>query len=212
MQTIRGRFDGSSIELLEDAPIADETYVLVTFLDSNLGMAAARGQRLKSARDSLRPPHIYSEELRKQMASQYRRYTIGSIMTRRVISVLPSTKVSSALHIMRLQGITSVLVEPGGSGEWGIMTMRDLLKRVVMTDRSLEEVEVSEVASRPLITVSPDMSLLECSKLLVQNGIRRVVVKQNDQYVGIVSDTDIFQTVEEHGWGSIRPEASASAE
>ncbi len=172
MQTIRGRFDGSSIELLEDAPIADETYVLVTFLDSNLGMAAARGQRLKSARDSLRPPHIYSEELRKQMASQYRRYTIGSIMTRRVISVLPSTKVSSALHIMRLQGITSVLVEPGGSGEWGIMTMRDLLKRVVMTDRSLEEVEVSEVASRPLITVSPDMSLLECSKILVQNGIR----------------------------------------
>ena len=212
MQTIRGRFDGSSIELLEDAPIADETYVLVTFLDSNLGMAAARGQRLKSARDSLRPPHIYSEELRKQMASQYRRYTIGSIMTRRVISVLPSTKVSSALHIMRLQGITSVLVEPGGSGEWGIMTMRDLLKRVVMTDRSLEEVEVSEVTSRPLITVTPDMSLLECSKILVQNGIRRVVVKQDDQYVGIVSDTDIFQTVEEHGWGSIRPEAGAPAE
>jgi isocitrate dehydrogenase len=105
---------------------------------------------------------------------------------------------------MRLQGITSVLVEPDGEGEWGIMTMRDLLKRVVLEDRSPDDVTVGDIATKPLITVSPDTSLLECSNLLVQNNIRRMVVKQDDQYIGIVSDTDIFQTVEEHGWGPVR--------
>ncbi len=204
MQTVRGRFNGSAIELLEEAPIDGVAYVLVTFLEGNMETAAARGLRITSPRDSLRPPHIYSEELRRQMASQYQRYTIGAIMTRRVISVLSSTQVTNALHIMRLQGITSVLVEPDGEGEWGIMTMRDLLKRVVLEDRSPDDVTVGDIATKPLITVSPDTSLLECSNLLVQHNIRRMVVNQDDQYIGIVSDTDIFQTVEEHGWGPVR--------
>lgn len=210
MQTVRGRFNGTHIELLEEIPTSGEAYVLVTFLEGNMETAAARGLRITSPHDSLRPPHIYSEELRRQMASQYQRYTIGSIMTRRVISVLSSTRVVNALHIMRLQGITSVLVEPdtndmADTGEWGIMTMRDLLKRVVLEDRSPDDVVVGEIASKPLITVSPDTSLLECSKLMIQHTIRRVVVKQDEQYIGIVSDTDIFQTVEEHGWGLVRP-------
>jgi isocitrate dehydrogenase len=204
MQTVRGRFNGSAIELLEESPTDGVAYVLVTFLEGNMETAAARGLRITSPRDSLRPPHIYSEDLRRQMASQYQRYTIGAIMTRRVISVLSSTQVTNALHIMRLQGITSVLVEPDGEGEWGIMTMRDLLKRVVLEDRSPDDVTVGDIATKPLITVSPDTSLLECSNLLVQNNIRRMVVKQDDQYIGIVSDTDIFQTVEEHGWGPVR--------
>jgi isocitrate dehydrogenase len=55
--------------------------------------------------------------------------------------------------------------------------------------------------SSPVITVSPNTSLRECSALMLEKDIRRVVVAQGNEIVGIVSDTDIFSAVEERGWG-----------
>lgn len=83
----------------------------------------------------------------------------------------------------------------------GIMTMRDVLQKIVAADRSPEEVVVNALASRPLVYVSPDMSLRDCSKLMIDKNIRRAAVRERDQIVGIISDTDIFQVVEERGWG-----------
>lgn len=202
MQTVRGYFNGTSIELLEDAPTESTAYVLITFLEGGLATASARGQRLRVAQEAQQPPQVYSEQLRKQMDSQYRKFTVGAIMTRRLISVLSSATVNDALHIMREQGITSVLVEPenNGAGEWGIMTMRDLLKQMVTPHTSPDQVKVRDIATKPLITVSPDTSLSECGKLMIESNIRRIVVVQNDHHIGIISDTDIFQFVEEYGW------------
>lgn len=203
MQTIRGKYNGATVDLIDEVPFEDEAYVLITFLEGNLETAAARERRM-SKRDSIRPPHFYGEDLRKKMAVQYRRYTIGSIMTRRLVNVPPSTKVASALHIMRLQGITSILVEPDSDGTWGIMTTRDLLKQIVIAERSPEEVTVGDIASKPLISVPPDMSLRDCSAMMMEQNVRRLVVEQEGKYIGIISDTDIFQIVEERGWGSVR--------
>jgi isocitrate dehydrogenase len=203
MQTVRGHFDGTRIELLENAPVEGDAHVLVTFLEGGLEVAAARSYRLQPAKDALRPPHVYSEELRKQMASQYRRFTVGSIMTRKIIEVKPTTSVATALHIMRSQGITSVLVSPDSSGEWGIMTMRDMLQQIVIADRDTNKVMVADVASRPLICVTTETSLRDCSQLMLESNVRRLVVCENQQPVGIISDTDIFQIVEERGWGAL---------
>ena len=43
--TVRGRFDGKTIELLEPPPVDEETFVLVTFLEGPLETAAARESR-----------------------------------------------------------------------------------------------------------------------------------------------------------------------
>jgi isocitrate dehydrogenase len=81
--------------------------------------------------------------------------------------------------------------------------MRDVLQKIVAADRSPEEVAVNELASRPLVYVSPEMSLRDCSKLMIDRNIRRAAVRERDRIVGIISDTDIFQVVEERGWGPL---------
>jgi isocitrate dehydrogenase len=115
------------------------------------------------------------------------------------------SSVASAIHTMHQLGITSILVEPDESGEWGIMTMRDVLRRIVSVERSPEEVQVGELTTRPLIYVPPDMSLRDCSKLMIDSNIRRAVVREHGRPVGIISDTDIFQIVEDRGWGPATP-------
>jgi isocitrate dehydrogenase len=208
MQTVRGRFTGKTIELLDDPPTNEETYVLVTFLEGSLETAAAREQRRRGVSVALYSLDRYSAPLKQRLGAPppeettvHRPFTVGEVMTRKVITIAPGETAARAIHTMHQHGITSILVEPDESGEWGIMTMRDVLKRIVSADRSPEVVTVGEITTRPLIYVPPDMSLRDCSKLMIETNIRRAVVREHGRPVGIISDTDIFQVVEERGWG-----------
>ena len=129
-------------------------------------------------------------------------HTVGEIMTSPVITVSASMPAEEALHLMREKKIHSVIVEPDGpGGAFGIMTQRDLLRKVIAADRPLLNVTVKDLMSSPLITVSPATTIKQCSIIMLDANIRRAVVMQGGKLVGIVSDTDIFQSVEERGWG-----------
>lgn len=115
-------------------------------------------------------------------------------------SIAASATVDEAMHQMRENNISSILVEPDGSGAWGIMTQRDIVMKIVGANKSAANVKVSEIASRPLVTVPSDLSLRRVSQTMIDNRVRRVVVESNEQPVGIVSETDLFRIVEEFGW------------
>jgi isocitrate dehydrogenase len=129
-------------------------------------------------------------------------HTVGEIMTNEVATVPASMPVEDALRLMRQRGIHSVIVEPEQSGgAYGIMTQRDLLRKIVAADRPLLNVTVRDLMSSPLITVSPDTTIRQCSIIMLDANIRRAAVMKDGKLVGIISDTDIFQSVEERGWG-----------
>jgi isocitrate dehydrogenase len=129
-------------------------------------------------------------------------HTVGEIMTAEVVAVPPSMPAEDALHLMRQKAIHSLLVEPEQpGGAYGIMTMRDLLRKVVAADRPLMHVTVRDLMTSPLITVSPDTTIRQCSIIMLDANIRRAAVMKDGKLVGIISDTDIFQAVEERGWG-----------
>ncbi|RME42268.1 MAG: CBS domain-containing protein [Chloroflexi bacterium] len=121
-------------------------------------------------------------------------------MTSPVVTVEPTMSVTGALHLMREQGISSVLVDLGDEG-WGIMTQRDVLNKVVAQNKNPDHLEVREIMSSPLITVPPDTEIRDCSVIMIENNIRRLPVESDGEIVGIISDTDIFAAVEQRGWG-----------
>jgi predicted transcriptional regulator len=55
--------------------------------------------------------------------------------------------------------------------------------------------------SGPLITVSPETSLWECTARMAGSGMPLVAVVQGEAIIGVVSDSDIFMAIEERGWG-----------
>ena len=126
--------------------------------------------------------------------------SVDDVMTRLLITVSPRATVEQAMHMMREHGVSSVLVEPGPDGQWGIMTQRDVVARIVNANRSPAQVKVLDIASRPLITLPSLTSLHECSSRMLAAKIRRVVVEKDGVPVGIVSDTDLFRVVDDHGW------------
>ncbi|MBL8259028.1 MAG: isocitrate dehydrogenase (NADP(+)) [Candidatus Competibacteraceae bacterium] len=126
--------------------------------------------------------------------------TVGGIMSP-VVTVKNDELVNVAMHTMIENGVNAVMVEPDASGQWGIMTDRDVLKKIISVNRSPARVKVGEVTTRPLVTIKREMSLAEAAQKMSGANVRRVVVEMDGKPVGMVTDNDLFRTVEVFGWG-----------
>jgi len=75
--------------------------------------------------------------------------------------------------------------------EYGIVLLSDIAKKVIAADRSPERVNIYEVMSKPVISVSPDMDIRYTVRLFSQFGIAVAPVIEGGIVIGIVTYTDI---------------------
>lgn len=74
----------------------------------------------------------------------------------------------------------------------GVVTDRDIVCRVIANDQNPLETTAGACMSKPVVTVTPDMSLEECCRLMEEKLVRRLpVVDDSGACVGIVSVADI---------------------
>jgi isocitrate dehydrogenase len=140
---------------------------------------------------------VSPELLKRAEGTVYPRGTVGAIMTRTVVAVPGAATLHEVSLHMQARGIHSVVVKPDDSGQWGIMTMRDVLKKVAVIGSEINGVTVDTITTRPLITTTADLSIAACAQLMVDKNIRRVVITEADEPIGIISDTDIFHFIVE---------------
>ena len=160
-----------------------------------------RRQALAAARKQLEAARM-ADPVQAMIASGRMPTTVGGIMSP-VVVVRNDTLVNIAMHQMIEAGVNAVMVEPDASGHWGVMTDRDVLKKVISVNRSPARVKVGEIATRPVITVKRDLSLAEASQQMAVANVRRVIVEMDGKPVGMVTDNDLFRTVEVFGWGEV---------
>ncbi len=119
---------------------------------------------------------------------------IADVMTKDVIKVEHSTKVIDVCRLMGERRIGSVIVTKDGK-PYGIFTERDLLSKV-LTSGSLED-EVYKYSSTPLVVVSKDYDVREAAKIMKEMNIRRLVVIENEEVVGIFTASDLVRLLGE---------------
>ena len=74
----------------------------------------------------------------------------------------------------------------------GVITDRDIVCRTVGQGLNPLDLTVADCMSKPCVTVTPDMSVEECSRIMEENKIRRVpVVDAAGSCCGIVALADI---------------------
>lgn len=102
------------------------------------------------------------------------------------------TSVRQAALLMREKGIGAVVVARGGS-PFGILTERDVLEKVVAEGLLPDQTLSKEIMTHPLITISAGASLGEASDLMVRERIRRLVVTDEQNVVGFLTQRDILE-------------------
>ena len=109
-------------------------------------------------------------------------------MTRGVLTIDSEKTILEAAELMSQKEVGDVVVLKGEIPR-GIVTERDFVRRVVAKKTPLDA-KISDVMTKPLITISPDASLKEAARKMVNSGIRRLPVLKQHKLVGIIVVSD----------------------
>lgn len=118
------------------------------------------------------------------------------IMTKDVGWIRGDATVFEATERMRARNISSLMVERRDPDDaWGIVTRSDVVQKVVEPGRDPREVRVHEIMSKPLILISPGLSMRFCAQLMERTGVRRLPVFDGESIVGIVTHGDVVRAL-----------------
>ena len=113
---------------------------------------------------------------------------IREVMTPNPRCVSPDDSIQSAAQIMRDEDTGAVPICDNGRAV-GIVTDRDIVIRAIADGQPNRPVR--DIATRDVISVSPDTSTREAAELMSEYQVRRLPVVDGDRLVGMVSLGDL---------------------
>ena len=112
------------------------------------------------------------------------------IMTAKPECATPGTNIADVARIMRDMNVGIVPVTDDDR-LLGVITDRDITIRVTAGGMSPQDVTVQDFMSPNPVTVSPEDSVEDVRKLMADNQIRRVMVVDDGNLVGVISLGDV---------------------
>ena len=103
-----------------------------------------------------------------------------------------------ATKTMNEYDIGSVVVTKEGQPV-GIVTERDILKRLVSKGKDSARTKLHEIMSKPLVTIKPHITVTGAARLMIKRKVKKLIVKNGDRLLGIVSLTDLIPLLRNGG-------------
>ena len=104
---------------------------------------------------------------------------IGS--RKEVFSITEETSVHQAAQYLREKQVRSVGVVDAGGKIVGVISHSDVSDKVAAENKCPAWMKASDIMTRDLVTVSPEMTMEECLRLMEQNTIFHLIVLDEQQ-------------------------------
>ena len=102
-----------------------------------------------------------------------------------------STSIRDAAKLMDKKDIGCIIVTKNQLPV-GILTERDFVKRIAAKEIPLTA-SLEKVMSSPLIEIDSNETVWEAAQIMKTNNIHKLLVKQDNQIIGIVTTTDLIK-------------------
>ena len=117
---------------------------------------------------------------------------VEDVMVEGVVTIDADATVMKAVQLMNENEIGCIVVMRRGKAV-GIITERDLLKRVIAKSKNPTKTRVREIMTKPLIAGEPEMDIEDATRLMFDNKIKKLPVLENGKLVGLVTLTDLVR-------------------
>ena len=114
---------------------------------------------------------------------------VRDLMTVDVPLTTLNTPVSDAARLMRAADRDSLIVFDLGRAI-GIVTERDIIRKITAEGLDAMRVHVAQIVSSPLITIHPDRPAREAAALMLEKKIRHLPVVKENRLLGIITLQD----------------------
>jgi len=145
----------------------------------------------------------------KYVSCPWRGFRVGDHMARTVVTGKPSDHVMPSFHLMKEKHIRHLPIIDGGKLV-GLISERDLRRtygkeiaaNLARDEPSLElaiHYSLRDAMSRNVETISEEATLAEAAARMVKGKIGALPVTDQDNLLGIITETDLLKVFVEHG-------------
>jgi len=111
-----------------------------------------------------------------------------------ICSVTPNSTVYEAVKMLAEKNIGALVVMEGDNLA-GIVSERDYLRKVALTQRDSSGITVAEIMTSPVACARPDQSVEECMAMMTDKRIRHLPVVEDDKLIGVISIGDLVKAI-----------------
>jgi len=119
---------------------------------------------------------------------------VKDVMVTNIITIEAGATARKAAELMNRHDIGCIIVV-NYDKPIGIVTERDMLKRIMLQGRDPRRSRISYIMSKPLITISPETDLREAINLMTERRIKKLPVVEDSNLLGLLSITDIVRSL-----------------
>lgn len=125
-----------------------------------------------------------------------RKYTPArDVMDSKIVKVDGMATAAEAVALLNKEQVDALIVEKRNEFDaYGIVVTQDLLEAVVVAGKDPHSVNVFEIMSKPVVTVSSTLDVKYVAKLMVDLGIKQVPVEEEGEYLGMISIRSLVLT------------------
>lgn len=116
---------------------------------------------------------------------------VSEVMTKNVFTLDVRANAAEIAEEMTRHNISSIVVTEN-SNAVGIITERDIVRKVVAENKEPGHILASYIMSSPLMTTRPSTNIIDAARIMLKHDIRRLVIKENGSASGIVTDKDLL--------------------
>lgn len=119
---------------------------------------------------------------------------VVDLMTAGVITATPDTELKDAARLMVRHRVSGLPVVDGNTRLVGMITEADFLRVEVDShyEGAVVSTRVGDVMSAPVVTVPPELPLVEAARLMCDEDVKRMpVIDDREVIVGIISRFDV---------------------
>jgi len=114
------------------------------------------------------------------------------VMSTDLVTSQINEPLNEAVHRMLERDVGCIIVMNDSNVE-GILTKGDVLKKAFLLGLDAREVSSKKVMSRPVVTIDPDSTLEEASRMMTNNNVSKLAVVKDKKLVGVVTSSDIIR-------------------
>jgi len=101
--------------------------------------------------------------------------------------------------LKEMQNIKATCIIVNNAGTYSIVTDTDLREKVLLGDFDVKD-SIAKISSKELISIQINDFLFNALILMTHNGVKRLVVKNNEQIVGILEQLDLLSYFANHSY------------
>ena len=104
--------------------------------------------------------------------------------------------IRDAIQLMKDKNVQALIIQKRNSADAnGIISVVDIINGVIIKNKTLDEVSVYEIMTKPVFSISAHLNVKYVPRLMHNYNVRIAPVEENGEYIGMIDYTQFLFTI-----------------